>query len=144
MTSEFEFIDQLRRQFARSGKRILTGIGDDAAVIAQSRRKDLVVSSDLLVENIDFDLRWTSPRQLGHKALAVSLSDIASMGANPVWSIVSIGIPKVLWEGGFLKEFYQGWQELADKYRVSLAGGDISKTPDKVVIDSVVGGEIRK
>ncbi len=144
MTSEFEFIDQLRRKFARTGKRVLTGIGDDAAVIAQSSRRDVVISADLLVEDIDFQLRWITPRQLGHKALAVSLSDIAAMGANPVWSTVSIGIPQVLWEGDFLNEFYQGWQQLADKHRVSLVGGDISKTPDKVVIDSVVGGEVRK
>jgi thiamine-monophosphate kinase len=144
MTSEFEFIDKLRRKFARTGKRVLTGIGDDAAVIAQSSRRDIVVSADLLVEDIDFQLSWITPRQLGHKALAVSLSDIAAMGANPLWSTISIGIPQVLWEGDFLKGFYQGWQELADKHRVSLVGGDISETPNKVVIDSVVGGEVRK
>ncbi len=144
MTSEFEFINKLRRKFARTGKRVLTGIGDDAAVVAQSSRKNIVISADLLVEDIDFQLRWISPRQLGHKALAVSLSDIAAMGANPLWSTVSIGIPQALWEGDFLDEFYQGWQKLADKYRVSLIGGDTSRTPDKVVIDSVVGGEVRK
>ncbi len=144
MTSEFEFIEYLRRVSAKGGKRIITGIGDDAAVISQSSRKDMVVSSDMLVEDIDFKLEWTSARSLGHKALAVSLSDIASMGAKPLWSIVSIGIPQVLWEADFLKEFYEGWHQLAEKHRVKLAGGDISKTPDKVVIDSVVGGEVRK
>ena len=142
--SEFEFIEHLRRKFGRKDKRIITGIGDDAAVISQNSRKDLVISADMLVEDIDFELRWTTARQLGHKALAISLSDMAAMGAKPLWSIVSVGIPQVLWEADFLKEFYDGWEELASKYKVKLAGGDISKTPDKIVIDSVVGGEVRK
>ena len=144
MTSEFQFIEQLRRRFNNPGKRIITGIGDDAAVISQSSRKDMVISSDMLVEDIDFKLQWTDPRSLGHKALAVSLSDIAAMGAKPLWSTVSIGIPKVLWEADFLEEFYEGWALLAKKHNVDLVGGDISASPDKIVIDSVVGGEVRK
>lgn len=144
MPSEFQFIEHLRRRFNKLGKRIVTGIGDDAAVISQSSRKDLIISADMLVEDVDFKLKWSNPRSLGHKALAVSLSDIAAMGGSPLWSIVSIGIPKVLWEADFLEEFYEGWALLAEKYGVKLVGGDISETPDKVVIDSVVGGEIRK
>jgi thiamine-monophosphate kinase len=144
MTSEFEFIEYLRRRSAKNGKRIVTGIGDDAAVVSPGGRKDMVVSADMMVEDIDFKLAWTTPQFLGHKALAVSLSDIAAMGAKPLWSIVSIGIPQVLWEADFLKEFYEGWYELAEKHQVKLVGGDISKTPDKVVIDSVVGGEAKK
>jgi len=144
MTSEFEFIEYLRRRSAKNGKRIITGIGDDAAVISQSSRRDMVISTDMLAEDIDFKLEWATPAFLGHKVLAVSLSDIAAMGAKPLWSIISIGIPQVLWEADFLKEFYQGWYELAEEHQVKLVGGDISKTPDKVVIDSVVGGEVKK
>jgi thiamine-monophosphate kinase len=66
------------------------------------------------------------------------------MGAKPLWSTVSVGIPKALWEADFLKEFYEGWALLAEKYSVKLVGGDISESPDKIVIDSVVGGEVRK
>jgi thiamine-monophosphate kinase len=144
MASEFEFLEELRRKFNRPDKRIVTGIGDDGAVIRPSARQELVVSSDMLVEDIDFKLDWITPQQLGRKALAVSLSDIAAMGANPVWSMTSLGIPKALWQEDFLKEFYQGWQDLASKHNVALVGGDISKTPDKLVIDSVVGGTVRK
>jgi thiamine-monophosphate kinase len=144
MTSEFQFIDGLRHKFGKPGKRIVAGIGDDAAVISQSSRNDMVISADMLVEDIDFRLDWAEPKFIGHKALAVSLSDIAAMGAKPLWSIVSIGIPKAAWEAGFLKEFYEGWAILAAKYGVKLVGGDISETIDKIVIDSVVGGEVRR
>lgn len=144
MPSEFQFIEHLRRRFNKPGKRVVTGIGDDAAIISQSSRKDLIISADMLAEDIDFKLKWTNPHPLGHKTLAVSLSDIAAMGAKPLWSTVSIGIPKVLWEADFLNEFYEGWALLAEKYGVKLVGGDISETPDKIVIDSVVGGEVRK
>jgi thiamine-monophosphate kinase len=144
MASEFEFLEELRRKFSRPDKRIVTGIGDDGAVIRPSARQELVVSSDMLVEDIDFKLDWTTPQQLGYKALAVSLSDIAAMGAKPVWSTISLGIPEALWQADFLKEFYQGWQDLAAKHNVALVGGDISKTPDKLVIDSVVGGTVRR
>jgi thiamine-monophosphate kinase len=144
MPSEFQFIEYLRGRFNKPDKRIVTGIGDDAAVISQSGRKDMVISSDMLVEDIDFRLEWTDPRSLGHKALAVSLSDIAAMGAKPVWSIVSLGIPKVIWEADFADRFYLGWEELAKRCGVKLVGGDISRTTDKIVIDSVVGGEVRK
>lgn len=144
MTSEFEFIHSLRQKFGKPGRRIVTGIGDDAAVIAGSSRKDTVITTDLLVEDIDFKQDWSTPSQLGHKALAVSLSDIAAMGAKPLWSTISIGIPKAVWESDFLKEFYEGWGDLAKKHGVSLVGGDVSRTTDKIVIDSVVGGEVRR
>lgn len=144
MPSEFEFIDKLRRKFGKPDKRITLGIGDDAAIISGSSRKEMVVTADMLVEDVDFKLDWSSPRELGHKALAVSLSDIAAMGAKPVWSTVSIGLPKAIWESDFAQVFYESWSELAAKHNVKLVGGDISQTPDKVVIDSVVGGEIRR
>lgn len=105
---------------------------------------DQVISADLLVEDIDFRLKWTTPEFLGHKALAVSLSDIAAMGAKPVWSMLSLGIPENLWRTDFVDEFYEGWFKLARSTKVELIGGDISRTPDKFVIDSIVGGEVDK
>jgi thiamine-monophosphate kinase len=78
---------------------------------------------------------------LGHKALAVSLSDIAAMGGRPIWAMLSLGVSEKLWKTDFLDRFYDGWYELARKYGVELVGGDISRSRDKVVIDSIVGGE---
>jgi thiamine-monophosphate kinase len=155
---EFAFIERLRR---REAKRIApsrapsstnalhsslrTGIGDDAAVIRQRAGLDTVVTSDLLVEGVDFDLERfpVSPRDLGHKALAVSLSDVAAMGARPRFCLLAVGLPERRWRGGFLEQFYEGVRALAVRHDVLLVGGDVSRTPERVVVDSVVIGEAR-
>jgi thiamine-monophosphate kinase len=145
MISEFEFITNLKKFSLKSQhSAIRVGIGDDCAVLPKNSKTDLVITADLLVEDIDFRLKWTKPEFLGHKALAVSLSDIAAMGAKPVWAMLSIGIPESVWKTDFLDKFYKGWFDLAKKLGVELIGGDISKTPDKIVIDSIVAGETRK
>lgn len=142
MKSEFDLIEKIRRRALPSV--IKTGIGDDCAVIPKDSKTDLVITVDLLVEDIDFRLAWTIPEFLGHKALAVSLSDVAAMGAKPFWAMLSIGIPEKIWRTDFVEKFYDGWFSLAKKFGVELIGGDVSKTPDKIVIDSIVSGEIKK
>ena len=134
--NEFEFIKNIKKKYD------LDLIGDDCAVLPKDSSSNLLISTDLLVEDIDFRLDWTTPELLGHKALAVSLSDIAAMGGTPDWALLSIGIPSALWSAKFLDRFYEGWHELANRYGVQLAGGDISRTPSKLVIDSTVGGSI--
>src|SRR5437870_5366099 len=121
--NEFDFIDSLRRQTnsRKHSTRVLTGIGDDASIIAQSPDRDLIVTTDLLVEGVDFHRGATPPRLLGHKALAVSLSDIAAMGARPYWSFLSIGMPRADWIGNFKDEFFAGYFGLADRFGVTLA-----------------------
>ena len=138
MVGEFEFIDNLRSKYG------LKMIGDDCAVLPKDARTDLLLTADMLVENVDFRLEWIPPELLGHKALAISLSDIAAMGGQPVWAMLSIGIPKSLWKGDFADRFYEGWFKLAKEIRVDLVGGDVSRSPDRLVIDSIVGGEIGK
>jgi len=142
--NEFDFIRRLREQ-SRSRKhssRLVTGIGDDATVISQLAGRAAVVTTDLLVEGIDFYRDATPPRLLGHKALAVSLSDIAAMGGRPLWSLVSIGLPEDVWNDAFKDEFFEGYLTLADEYGVTLAGGDVSRTVEHVVIDSILLGEV--
>jgi len=143
--NEFDFIRQLREQTSarKTSTRIVCGIGDDAAVFRQSPDRDLLISSDLLVESVDFHGEATPPRLLGHKALAVSLSDIAAMGGRPLWSMVSIGLPQSAWASGFKEEFFAGYLALADRFGVSLTGGDLSQS-QHVVIDSIVIGEVDK
>ena len=142
--NEFDFIRRLREQTRTRNQspRILTGIGDDASVISEAGNRDFVVTTDLLVEGVDF-YRDTAPASLlGHKALAVSLSDIAAMGARPLWSLVSIGMPAEVWADDFKESFFEGYFALADRYGVVLCGGDVSEAKDKTVIDSIVGGEV--
>lgn len=145
--SEFSFIDQLQRRAhrARQAEGLLVGIGDDAAVWRHTAAHDSLVSADLLVETIDFRLDWQmTPADLGHKALAVSLSDLAAMGARPQWALVSVGVTTKLWRGNFLDRFYEGFFALAAEHGVTLIGGDVSRTPERVAIDSVVIGQVRR
>src|SRR5215204_747686 len=138
MPSEFEFIRNIKEKYG------LRHIGDDCAVLPKDSKTDLIITADMLVEDIDFRIQWTTAEMVGHKALAVSLSDIAAMGGTPKWAMLSIGIPEPLWKGTFVDKFYQGWFGLAKPYHVELVGGDVSRTPDKVVIDSIVGGEVSR
>jgi thiamine-monophosphate kinase len=156
--SEFDFINRVRRQeLRRLGKRnnsslithhssLITGIGDDAAVIRQRAGFDTVVTADLLVEGVDFLIErfGTRARDLGHKALAVSLSDAAAMGARPRFCLLSVGVPPARWRTRFLEEFYAGVRALAGRHGVAVIGGDTSRTPERVVIDSIVLGEVRR
>ncbi|HEV7682086.1 MAG TPA: thiamine-phosphate kinase [Pyrinomonadaceae bacterium] len=144
--NEFEFIKQIRAQAEARGavSGLVRGIGDDAAVFKALAGSDVVISTDLLVEDIDFRRETTQPNLLGHKALAVSLSDIAAMGARPRWALLSLGVPAAVWNSEFLDGFYAGFFQLAARYGVTLIGGDVSRTPDKIVIDSILIGETPK
>src|SRR5215212_5561852 len=108
MLTEFDFIHNIKLKYG------LDRVGDDCAVLSKNEKIDLVVTADLLVEGIDFRLDWTTPEFLGHKALAVSLSDIAAMGASPDWAMLSIGVPRDVWRSDFVDEFYEGFFALAD------------------------------
>ncbi len=138
MRSEFEFLNNLRNDLNSSF------IGDDCAVLPKDAKNDLLITADLLVEEIDFKVNWSSAKDIGHKALAVSISDVTAMGGTPEFALVSIGIPATIWESNFLDEFYEGFGALAAEFRVEIVGGDISRTPDKIVVDSIVLGKVLK
>ena len=156
---EFDFIERIRHRAAKLNRSarssnssliprpsflpssLLAGIGDDAAVFRAGARSDTVITADLLVEDVDFRLNTSAPAALGHKALAVSLSDVAAMGARPRWALLSVGLPPKVWRSSFLDEFYEGFFRLAREHNVALVGGDVSRTPARVVIDSIVLGE---
>jgi thiamine-monophosphate kinase len=154
--SEFDFINTVRRHalsaqqssqanspssFIPHPSSLLRGIGDDAAVIRQTAGRNTIITTDLLVEDVDFERETMRPRLLGHKALAVSLSDIAAMGARPRWALLSLGLPTDIWEPEFVDQFYEGFFSLAKRYDVQLIGGDVSRSPEKIVIDSILIGE---
>lgn len=144
--NEFDFIRRLRgqTQARKHSARLIKGIGDDASVISQSINRDLIATADLLIEDIDFHRDAAPARMLGHRALAVSLSDIAAMGGRPFWSMLSIGMPAETWHDNFKDEFFAGYFALADQYGVTLAGGDVSESKAGIVIDSIVLGEVPK
>lgn len=138
MRTEFEFIRNIKDRYG------LKHVGDDCAVLPKDAKTDLVITADLLVEDIDFRADWTTGELVGVKALAVSLSDIAAMGATPKWAMLTIGVPERLWNTSFVDKFYEGWITLAKHHDVELIGGDVSRTPDKFVIDSIVAGVVPK
>src|SRR5205807_6733690 len=138
MVSELQFIENLRTRYA------LGKVGDDCAVLPKDTETDLLVTVDMLVEDIDFQIEWGMPGLLGHKALAVSLSDIAAMGGKAAWAMLSLGVPAKLWNTDFMDKFYKGWSALAGEFDVELVGGDVSRSPEKLVIDSMAGGEVAK
>src|SRR5205085_8457638 len=105
---------------------------------------ETVITADLLIEDIDFRRAHTDARALGHKALAVSLSDIAAMGARPRYALLSVGVPADVWRTRWLDQFYEGFFALAARTGVALIGGDVSRTPERIVIDSIMLGETRR
>src|ERR1044071_9670217 len=138
MRSEFVFINSIRKRVTSS---VVAGIRDDAAVFRGNSGKETVVSVDLLIEDIVFRRTTTPPYLLGHKALAVSLSDLAAMGSRPLWCLISIGVPEDIWQTDFVDRFYDGWLDLANRYGVQLIGGDTSRAHEDIVIDSIAIGE---
>ncbi len=123
MPSEFEII---ARYFSRPARGAVLGVGDDAAILAPSAGMQLVVSTDLLLEGRHF-ARGADPRRLGHKSLAVNLSDMAAMGASPRWATLALALPEAdeRWLGAFAEGFYA----LAERFGVDLVGGDTTRGP---------------
>ena len=128
---EFELIKQFFTKQAVKRKDVLLGIGDDCAVVSSADKQNLVVTTDTLVAGVHFPL-GTSPRAIGHKAVAVNLSDIAAMGAKPSWISLAITLPDVNDE--WLSEFGAGVFELCEFYNVQLIGGDTTQGPLSITI----------
>ncbi len=123
MPSEFDLI---QRFFTRPAASAVLGVGDDAALLQVSAGKLLAVSSDMLVADRHF-LPDTDPYLLGHKTLAVNLSDLAAMGASPRWATLALALPGV--DESWLSAFSRGFFDLADRFGVELVGGDTTAGP---------------
>ncbi|MFZ2540904.1 MAG: thiamine-phosphate kinase [Gallionella sp.] len=118
--------DLIRRYFTRAAPNALLGVGDDAALLQVSKGNVLAVSSDMLVCGRHF-LPDAEPFQLGHKTLAVNLSDMAAMGATPRWAMLAIALPYV--DEAWLEKFSEGFFALAKLHGVELVGGDTTRGP---------------
>ncbi len=141
MRGEAEIIRFLAERF-RAGGAVRVGIGDDAAVLAGDARRDWVLTTDLLVEDVHFIRKWQPARAVGWKALARSLSDVAAMGARPVAALVALAMPADT-PTAWVKEFFRGVDVLARRFGVRVIGGDLSSAP-LVVADVQVLGEVEK
>ncbi|GGA84810.1 thiamine-monophosphate kinase [Arenimonas soli] len=125
MPGEFALIDRIRARAARRDD-VVRGIGDDAAVLAVPDGHELVVTCDTLVAGVHFP-DGTAPSDVGYKALAVNLSDLAAMAAAPAWCTLALTLPDG--DEAWLDAFLDGFLELADEHGVSLVGGDTTRGP---------------
>jgi thiamine-monophosphate kinase len=127
----------------RSSPSIPAGIGDDCAVLRLARGRDSLVTTDFSLEGIHFRRDWHSPESVGHRCLARGLSDIAAMGGDPVAAFLSLALPRDLpqvWVGRFLRSLLR----LAEKFDVTLAGGDTAQSPGGILADIIVIGSVPK
>ena len=133
-TSEFDLI---ARYFTHRARHTVLGVGDDAALVRIKRGHELVISTDMLVAGRHF-FRGANPRQLGHKALAVNLSDLAAMGATPRWATLALALPQA--NARWVSEFSRGFMALARRFDVDLIGGDTTRGPLNICVQ--IMGEV--
>jgi thiamine-monophosphate kinase len=138
---EWRIIRSIRRRFDRPFFSLRIGIGDDAALLRPAARRDLLVTTDMLVEGIDFRMTWCTFGQIGHKAMAANLSDIASMGGTPRYALAAVALPKKTAMES-VDRLYTGMMRLARRHDVRLIGGDTSASPRGVAVTVVLIGEI--
>lgn len=140
MQPESEF-DLIRRYFTRPAPGRMLGVGDDCALLSLVSGCELAVTTDMLVEGQHF-FADGNPRDLGHKALAVNLSDLAAMGARPLAFTLALALPGI--DHDWLQGFSEGLHALAREAHCPLVGGDITRNPNGVVISITAMGEIRR
>lgn len=145
MKDEFALIDLLnRRRQSASWQRehgVDVGIGDDAAVVGQSPGYSLVMSCDTMVEGIHFTDWSMTDEDIGYKAMATNISDLAAMGAIPRYALIALSVPEGMDEAR-LQRIYAGLYECADAYEVAVIGGDTTASRQGIVITVTITGEI--
>lgn len=124
--SEFQLIDGYFSALGVERADVLLGVGDDCALLRVPAGRLLAVSIDTLVEGIHF-VAGVDPESLGHKSLAVNLSDLAAMGADPAWATLALTLPQI--DESWIAAFCRGFSRLAKRYRVQLVGGDTTRGP---------------
>lgn len=123
---EFDLIQRFFNQRTQQRRDVILGIGDDAAILQMPSNQQLVVSTDTLVAGRHFPVN-TTPADIGYKALAVNLSDLAAMGAEPAWVLLALTLPNA--NSVWLKEFTDGFFPLIQDFHLQLVGGDLTRGP---------------
>ncbi|HEY7668745.1 MAG TPA: thiamine-phosphate kinase [Actinomycetota bacterium] len=134
---EEELLEAIRRALSGSAEPVRVGVGDDAAVVAPGTG-ELVLTTDALVERTHFDLDTWSARDLGYKAVAVNVSDIAAMAASPRYALAALTLSDRV-DAAFVMELIGGMRECADEHALWIVGGNLSRGTDVVVVVTIVG-----
>jgi thiamine-monophosphate kinase len=141
--SERDLIARIQHRLPPPPDWMAVGIGDDAAVVEPERNRLDVLSVDALVEGVHFDRAFTPPAAIGHRALAVNLSDLAAMGATPRLCLLSLVLPGA-WPVADFEGMIDGLLALAARHRMHVAGGNLARSPGPLVIDVTVSGTIKR
>jgi thiamine-monophosphate kinase len=141
--SERDLIARIQRRLPPAPDWMAVGVGDDAAVVEPERNRLDVLSVDALVEGVHFDRAFTPPDAIGHRALAVNLSDLAAMGATPRLCLLSLVLPGG-WPVADFDAMIDGLLALAARHRMHVAGGNLARSPGPLVIDVTVSGTIKR
>lgn len=141
--SERDLIARVRTRLAATPAWVLVGVGDDAAVVRYERNQVEVLTVDAVVEGIHFDRAFTPADAIGHRALAVNLSDIAAMGAAPRLALLSMMLPGTLAVADF-DAVLDGLFALANEHRIHVVGGNLTRSPGPLVVDVTAMGTARR
>lgn len=136
--TEDELVAGIARAIGEQPRALRVGIGDDAAAWKPARAHLSLATVDALVDQVHFRLHETTPELLGHKALAVSLSDIAAMGGRATLAVVALGVTGEI-DAEWSRRFYQGMRDLAQRVRCNIAGGDIVRAPTLTISVTAIG-----
>lgn len=139
---EFGFISRIRRLVTRANPALTTGIGDDAAVLEPGEGFGVLLSTDAMVEGRHFRREWMSPRQIGGRAAAAALSDIAAMGGEALAILCTVCIDP-LWPVDDAEGLFTGMQALAERFGAGLAGGDVVSAPGPLLLDITAVGRAK-
>lgn len=142
-SSEFRLIESFRSTTGCSPD-VLTGIGDDTAVVSASDGL-ILLAADMLLEGVHFDLTTATPFQIGRKTLAVNLSDVAAMSGRPKYALVSLALPRRLGEhrnDNFAEQLFKGLRSLAEEFETVIVGGDTNSWDGPLVINVAITGEV--
>ncbi len=117
---EFGLIDKIAK-ITKTTSSVIKGIGDDCAVLRYTKDKYLLITTDMIIEDVHFRLNRATPQQIGHKAMAVNISDIAACGGVGKWAVVSAGLPKDT-DLDFIDRIYSGIERIASKFNIDIVG----------------------
>ncbi len=142
LTGENRIVELLQRRYSSVNRVLKKGIGDDAAVIRPRGSEEYwIITTDMLVEDVDFRREWMTPELLGFKSLSVNLSDLAAMGARPRFFTVSLALPPELSLQQWIHRFYTGLNDIAGSEGALLIGGDLSRSESGITVSITAIGE---
>lgn len=139
---ELALVEGIRKKFRRNSKGIIAGIGDDAAVVVPPVR-NLLMTTDMMIEGVHFDMAYSTPFQLGFKIVAVNVSDIYAMAGTPEFLLLDAAFGSDR-DDLFTKSFFDGVHEALAKYGVSLVGGDLSASDSGIVLSATLTGSAER